>query len=400
MAKNDFSALFQAGRFEEALRICLAFLRTNPKNAPATADAAVCFLRLERYRNAVAYGRKALLIDPDNMVALDALAHACGALKMWPDVQRYGRRALDVRDRKFGVEPPPRPLARPSGGANRKLIAFSLFGGDSRYCETAVLNAVEQPRIYPGWRCRFYVDETVPQVVRARLARAGAELAGVDDRLRRWPGPMWRFAACDDPDAERVIFRDADSVISRREAGAVGEWIDSGRAFHMMRDGATHTELMLAGLWGARTGALPEMAGMVDDFLKRPLKSRHFADQHFLREFVWPYARRDLLQHDSIFGFMNPKLFPDGPRRPDFHTGACESWPSFTAPVDAANGTRVEWRLMHGDAPICAYPAIVQGRRIRAHLPLRYANALKAGRLRVVVDHVETPSDEQTAAAI
>jgi hypothetical protein len=70
---------------------------------------------------------------------------------------------------------------------------------------------------------------------------------------------MWRFAAYDDPNVDRVIFRDADSIISTREAGAVEEWVASGQAFHAMRDYGSHTDLLLAGMWGVARGALPPM---------------------------------------------------------------------------------------------------------------------------------------------
>ena len=43
---------------------------------------------------------------------------------------------------------------------------------------------------------------------------------------------MWRFAALDDAALHRILFRDADSVISEREGQAVQAWIDSGKLFH------------------------------------------------------------------------------------------------------------------------------------------------------------------------
>ena len=58
------------------------------------------------------------------------------------------------------------------------------------------------------------------------------------------------FSQINDPEAEYVIFRDADSVVSHREAEAVAEWIESGRLFHTMRDSGSHTALILAGMWG------------------------------------------------------------------------------------------------------------------------------------------------------
>lgn len=392
MTKNAaFLSAVRSGNHDEALALCLEFLKTSPGNANALADAAVCLLKLKRFEEAITYAKRAVVIDPDNLGALDTISHAAGALKRPQDIGRYGLMALQARDRRYGgVAPSKRPL-RPRGeNATRNIISFSLFGESPKYCEPAVLNALEQPRLYPGWHCRFHVDETVPDFVRKRLREAGAEVVDVNPEAKRWPPQMWRFAAADDPQADRIIFRDADSVISAREAEAVREWTASGRQFHIMRDGPSHTELILAGLWGMVAGALPRMSDLVADFLTRPVESQHFADQHFLREFVWSFARRDMLQHDSLFGFLEHVHFPDGPRRDDFHVGACESWPVMRAAVDAPDGTRVQWRLVRaGRSPeevICTYPATVKNGYIEAHVPLRYAVKLRSGELITLVD--------------
>ena len=70
--------------------------------------------------------------------------------------------------------------------------------------------------------------------------------------MDKWPGAMWRFLAINDPEAEYVIFRDADSVVSHRESEAVAEWIESGHSFHTMRDSGSHTALILAGMWALK----------------------------------------------------------------------------------------------------------------------------------------------------
>ncbi|MEW9586323.1 hypothetical protein [Paraburkholderia sp. DGU8] len=280
----------------------------------------------------------------------------------------------------------PLALAPSAKTRTHNLIAFSLFGASSKYCETAVLNAIEQPRIYPHWTCRFYVDETVPVGVVERLRRAGAELVHVHGAIRQWPGQLWRFSAYDTPGLHRVIFRDADSVISQREADAVAEWVASNLRFHHMRDSATHTELLLAGMWGVSAGALPPMRQLVERFMSRPLHSTHFADQYFLREFVWPYARQSLQQHDSVFGFMDARPFPSGAATQP-HVGYSEGSPVFSALTDLADGTAVHWELLavspENTPCICRYPAVVTGGAVRGHLPARYARRLATGELTI-----------------
>jgi hypothetical protein len=267
------------------------------------------------------------------------------------------------------------------------VSSCSLFGRDSKYCEPAILNVQEQPGIYPQWVCRFYVDGSVPDNVVARLSKGGAQIVPVAGLAVQWPGPMWRLLALQDPLAHRILFRDADSVISRREAGAVEQWIASGKRFHMMRDWASHTELILAGLWSAVAGSLPPLSQLMHRFMNVPLESRHFADQNFLRQYVWPYARASLMQHDSVFGFRGGVPFPDGARPDDFTVG--EGSPSFfTVKSDLPDGTEVDWGIFRlekqaGGQPrkelVCAYPGTVKEGAVTIHVPRRYLQWMEQG---------------------
>lgn len=58
----------------------------------------------------------------------------------------------------------------------------------------------------------------------------------------------------DDPTIKRFLIRDADSIVSHREKAAVDAWLKSDKWFHLMRDNYSHTELILAGMWGGCTG--------------------------------------------------------------------------------------------------------------------------------------------------
>jgi len=376
---------FRAGQFEKALALCRAMIAQGVKRPVVFADAGVSAIKLGLWHDAITYATRAQALDPNHIGSLDTLSHAHGALRQWPQAAQAGHRALRLRDASVPHEAPcaTLPLSPCPATADKDVIAFSLFGGSSKYCETAVLNCIDQPRIYPGWLCRFYVDDTVPDAILTRLGDNGAEVITVPPEMRKWPGPMWRFAAYDAPDVRRVIFRDADSVISQREAGAVRDWIASGRAFHAMRDGGTHTELLLAGLWGVVKGALPPMTQMIEAYLATPVKNAHFADQFFLRHHVWPFARQDILQHDSVFGFMDGIAFPEGPHRDDFHVGYAEGSPflSFTSALPDGSDVFWEIRTAQEDPPrtICRYPGLIRDGQLQAHVPARYIARLRSG---------------------
>lgn len=390
-----FKTTFSLGKFDEALSLALQAIEIAPQIAVPRTDAAVCLSRLGRWKEAIEHAHKAYELDPQSIGTLDALAHAHGILGDWESVRLWGLRALENRVRQFaGPKPLPQhagPLPPPPAAATRRynLIAFSLFGTSPKYCETAVLNAVERGRVYPDWTCRFYVDGSVPAHVLERLEGAGAEIIRVEEKARQWPGPMWRFLAADSPGLHRAIFRDADSIISEREALAVTEWVESNSRFHHMRDACSHTELLMAGMWGCVGGALPPITALVERFLEKPIASTHFADQYFLREFVWPYARESLLQHDSLFGFADFRPFPDGPRSDAFHVGGNEGAMAFSMGSPYPDGTTVRWSI-YSKLPearlICTYPGVSEGGRIKANLPRRMVRALASGDLVARID--------------
>lgn len=390
-AKARYLAHYRAGRFDQALNVVVALIRRGVAHPNIFSDAAVASIYLGKWADAIVYAEKALALDPSNLSAADAAAHAHGALKQWEKAAIVGRKALELRDGLVPRDKPvDLPLAELPQGAQKDVIAFSLFGGNSKYCETAILNCIEQPRLYPDWVCRFYVDDTVPATVIKRIRSAGGEVSEVAQDVAAWPGPMWRFAAYDDPDVRRVIFRDADSVISQREAAAVKEWIDDETGFHAMRDIGTHTELLLAGLWGVKKGALPLMADMVTDFLRKPVEDSHFADQYFLRSYVWPYARNSLTQHDSVFGFLDAKPFPDGERPDGFHVGFAEGAMVMAITSEHPDGTDLNWVLTDRRPQtahvICRYQGKVQGGKVTANIPARYGKMLQTGEMSITLE--------------
>src|SRR4030095_8667136 len=105
------------------------------------------------------------------------------------------------------------------------------------------------------------------------------ERSGDDSRLLL----TRRFLVNDDPDVGHFIIRDCDSVVSQREADAVAEWLASGLPFHSMRDWYTHTDVLLAGLWGGIARVFPDMSDRIEAFLdENPVNTNW--DQLFLRQ--------------------------------------------------------------------------------------------------------------------
>jgi hypothetical protein len=390
-------AALKAGNFAAALSECRRALQIAPGNATVHGDAAVCLTMLGRHEEAVQAAQKAVALGNETLGPLDTLAHSNGALGRWDEAARWGRQALEKRDAMFGKDGEdagnhaPVAMPRPSPETrNRNVIAFSLFGNLPKYCETAIFNAIDQPHIYPNWTCHFHVDDAVPDHVIRRLEAAGAVIIKAGEKHARVAGTMWRFLSYDTPGLHRIIFRDADSIISSREKSAVEEWVQSDRKFHVMRDAESHTELLMAGLWGCVAGALPAMAGLMERSTAQDTQTGRYTDQFFLREMVWPIARRNLLTHDSIFGFMSPQPFPDGPRRDDTHVGICEG-SQIQFPFEKPEGSTIAWSIFNKDGSgpsICTYYDKIHGGKVQTCIPRRLAALLREEKLLIRVKAV------------
>lgn len=149
-----------------------------------------------------------------------------------------------------------------------KYVVFSLWCQKDRmdpgnkaqsgnmYCQGALKNMELANEIYPGWKFRFYIDNTVPDDIINKLKNKGAEIINMQQEYipntpnKRYPGMFWRFLPMNDPLVDIFIVRDVDSRINSREALAVEEWIKSGKRLHVMRDHPHHYYKILGGMWG------------------------------------------------------------------------------------------------------------------------------------------------------
>jgi len=222
----------------------------------------------------------------------------------------------------FVLQPPPEPTftgvgIRPPEGKKR-IISFSLWGIDEDYNLGALENVVEAQEIYPGWICRFYVEDKSPILERLKALPCEVVVKSTEKSFR--PG-FWRFLAASDPDAEYVIFRDCDSRVNAKEAAAVEEWMSSGKALHVMKDTHAHKiPIILAGMWGIKGGIIQNISELMEKWLCQGNMDSKGGDQKFLADVVWPFVKDDALLHGKGF-FSGPALpFPKhGKLKPGQH---------------------------------------------------------------------------------
>ena len=166
----------------------------------------------------------------------------------------------------------------------KKLISFSLWGNNPKYCIGAVRNAELAKEIYPEWKCRFYISKFVDQKIIDKLLELNSELV-LKDELGDWTGMFWRFEAGADQEYEAVIFRDTDSRLNLREKLAVDDWLKSDKTFHIMRDHPAHAFPILGGMWGIK----PSNKYDIENLLKNFKKENHYGiDYNFFISVLYP----------------------------------------------------------------------------------------------------------------
>lgn len=207
-----------------------------------------------------------------------------------------------------------------------KIISFSLWGDDPKYCRGAIENFKLALDLYPGWISRFYVGESTPFEVVAELSDLADAWNKKQDKFLGtllqivpmeeagdWRSMFWRFNPAFEAGVDVMISRDCDSRLSLREKAAVDVWLErSDKGFHCMRDHPYHTVPILGGMWGVKVGAVPAFGQLMKRW---PKEDRLQTDQEFLTQKIWPLVANDTLCHDEFFTHLwGGQPFPT-PRR-------------------------------------------------------------------------------------
>lgn len=373
-------------------------LKIAPNHPIALSDLAFCENKLGHHIEAYQYSMMALkYISPNDLKALaeayDSLVNICLALHRKEEALYYARLSIKTKKQqvaKFNPKIYPLPKQLNTGlhqDKQKNIIAYSLFGALPRYCEVAVINAILAKSIFPQWTCRFYIDDSVPQHVIQRLKLHDAQIIQIDKNNTPYSGLFWRFLVLDDPDVHCFIIRDADSLLSYKELYAVNEWLNSGKYFHIMRDGYGHSELILAGMWGGYTGIFKNIHQHMTNYFQGLKMLNKTIDQHFLRTEIWATVQQSVLIHDNYMLEHGSHIYPDYPisdieKIPYFHIGMIDAESStIYSDVSEQNAKQVQWSLYHNTQLICSYQSAVIHDTERAYivlnLPYFYSEKIK-----------------------
>lgn len=388
--------------YELMLNCYEELLKREPENFNYIDSCMYASVMSGNWYKAIHYGLKNLKESKFHLNSLDGLSHAYYSIGDYENSCKYGTEALYLRHNEVlkDIELP-RLNSQPNQ-KGKKIISFSLFGGNNpKYIEGAILNTELVDRIYPGWICRFYIDKSIPETAVNRLKKNGAEIIVCDDYFSDIPKTMWRFLALDDEDVSCVIFRDTDSVISPREAIAVSEWLESDKYFNTLRDHGSNTDLIMAGLWGAKCGVLQPILPFMREFVTKGNLHKRFSDQDFLKQCLWKYIVQSLYAVDTVFNFLNPHRFK-GKQDVENFVGRTETFSTITIKGNWKKGQKIIWRLhskidpliaesydkftlLNKERFICEYETITQnGKVILSNLPKRYIKHFSYSRIEII----------------
>ena len=331
------AACYAIGDYQAALHSIQHALQLQPGKVELIHNLAALQIQTGMLPEAISNLKKCLNMKPDYASAWDHLARAYAKGDQAELARQTGLESLKTKDQlahtqsnldwvqrhipgKLNDTPPVTSKANPPLD---QIIAYSLWGNDPKYLSGAIDNAKMAPLIFPEWRCRFYCDESVPENVRKSLQMLGAQVRLMPRMTAAFFGLFWRFQVIHDPTVKRFLIRDVDSPLLLEEKAAVDQWLASPHPFHIIRDWITHTELILAGLWGGIQGVLPDLWPAIERFYAENHKERTI-DQRFLRMVVWPLIKDHHLAHDSLFQYgkqVNTKLLARDFNQNERHIG-------------------------------------------------------------------------------
>ncbi|XP_059085397.1 uncharacterized protein LOC131882310 [Tigriopus californicus] len=212
-------------------------------------------------------------------------------------------------------------------GDGQQVVSFSFYGDvhtkvavQKGYFEGIRGNLDLMAQFYPNWIMRVYFDLATNDPVLSDLCDLACQYEVLDIcHVAQLPGaPMvdarqvfamnWRFFPTLDPQVDLYASRDLDSRFSLREQAAVQEWLDSDEPMHIMRDHPRHKIEILGAAWGthlkrknARGRWIKSWIKILNDTEAWASRQSKGPDQVILRRYVWPWARRSSIQHDSYF---------------------------------------------------------------------------------------------------
>ena len=200
-----------------------------------------------------------------------------------------------------------------------KICSLSLWGCAYEYWSGALQNARLHKSLRSGYDVFIFTDiaSLRQALIDPKIRTIANELIQCTtlikiDRTPGYMGMFWRMLPFLWEDVERVIVRDADSILTSRELEAVRHWERSRHPFHIMRDHPAHLAAIMGGMFGGIVNTqmrkiFQPLKSLFDADRQYKLNTGWQVDQVFLKRYVFPLVSHISLIHDP---FYDQRAFP------------------------------------------------------------------------------------------
>lgn len=314
--------------YHAAMQVFLSAQKQYPQHLEILKNLATTAVFSKNHTIAIQACLQYLTHKSHDYSIYDILAGSYWEIQKFAEAAQAGTKSLALKDQQHQTSLLNVPLPSQTASSflahrpQKNVIAFSLWGNHPRYLHGAIDNAQARAYMYPNWHMRVYLDQSVPQKTIHALEKLGCEIVYENAHASLREKLCWRFQVANDPNVGRFLVRDIDSTLNIRERLAVDEWLRSECYFHVMRDWWTHSDLILAGMWGGVAGVLPELKPLLQCYTPNAVETPNI-DQWFLRDQVWALIRPSVYVHDRYFKSFNATAWPI-PHHIKMHVGQNE----------------------------------------------------------------------------
>lgn len=135
------------------------------------------------------------------------------------------------------------------------------------------------------------------------------------------PSKIWRFYNVFFSKADVFLFRDSDSIISHRELSLLNTWIQSKFHANVIRDSRLHFYPIMAGTFSVKGDCICLLQNILLKNQCLIKKRKHFYDQIYLAEVVYPKIVSNLLVFSNFLVYENENYIKTDYRNQDFIGG-------------------------------------------------------------------------------
>lgn len=182
-----------------------------------------------------------------------------------------------------------------------KIISFSIWGKDPKYCVGAILNAQLAKKYFPEWTCYFYYNNTVPNIyIQALQEFDNTKVIKITDNSY---GAFWRLFPMKENTI--VLSRDTDSRLSLREKQIIDDWLHTDKNVCIMRDHIRHYDFfILTGMLAVRNG----LKNIIFEEMQSKLRETWYAAEQV---FIGDSIKKYMFSECEIYGFKEKSWLRD-----------------------------------------------------------------------------------------